>query len=344
MSALSIASSEASAEVRTTTVAGELQRYEVNPIQASRTLYELLQHDPVAFGVVALRLLREPCPGQSYRRLLELVLDHHILLDALSDREQWPVEEAVRLLQAASRVDSLVDAKLLRDLLTRIKDKDRDDPRDHTMVKEVLAVFDAAGMGARLSTMLVQLLRGSDAQVRSKVALLFGRGNCRVDWAAADADPRVRANAVEALWGLDHPTNRKLLWKSVYDPHNRVAGNAILGLLRLNDRGVVANLRRMAAHGSPAFRATAAWVIGQSGSPEFLPLLLGMRDDPHENVRRNVERSLALLEPRPKPAGEAAAAEPPAQPLRGETPESGAQREVPSGRYVRTRGIVFDRR
>jgi HEAT repeat protein len=181
--------------------------------------------------------------------------------------------------------------------------------------------------------------------VRSKVAILFGRGQCRADWAATDGDPRVRANAIEALWGVDRPANRKLLWKSVYDPHNRVAGNAILGLLRLNDLGVVANLRRMATHPSSAHRATAAWVIGRSGNPELLPILRGMRDDPEENVRRNVERSLALLEP-PQPvltpAEAAAPPEPAPTPPPAEAPDTEAPHDAGSGRYVRTRGIVFD--
>jgi len=345
MPPLSIADAEIQARVRATAVVNELQRYEVNPVRASRTLYELQQNDPAAFGVVALRLLSEPCSGPGYRRLLELVLEHDILLDALCDREQWPMQEAVRLLRAASQLDSLVDARLLRNLLNRLGDGD--ESRDHTMVREVLAVFDAAGMGARLSTMLVQLLREQNPQVRSKVAILFGRGQCRVDWAASDRDPRVRANAIEALWGVDRPANRRLLWKSVHDPHNRVAGNAILGLLRLNDRGVVGSLRKMAAHPSSTHRATAAWVIGQSGNPELLPILRGMRDDPEENVRRNVERSLRLLEPPSQPvvtpAEEAAPAERSSEPPAAEAPETEAPRDAASGRYVRTRGMVLDR-
>jgi HEAT repeat protein len=124
-----------------------------------------------------------------------------------------------------------------------------------------------------------------------------------------------------------------------------VAGNAILGLLRLNDLGVVANLRRMAAHPSSAHRATAAWVIGRSGNPELLPILRGMRDDPEENVRRNVERSLALLEP-PQPvltpAEAAAPPEPAPTPPPAEAPDTEAPHDAGSGRYVRTRGIVFD--
>ena len=72
-------------------------------------------------------------------------------------------------------------------------------------------------------------------------------------------DPRVRANAIEALWGSDSALARGLFREASRDVNNRVAGNALLGLYLLGDTSAVPQILKMAAQPDPLFRATAAW-------------------------------------------------------------------------------------
>ena len=61
---------------------------------------------------------------------------------------------------------------------------------------------------------------------------MIGRGSKSTKWVMgrlSESDPRVRANAIESMWGVDTPEARTLLNFAVSDANNRVAGNALLG-------------------------------------------------------------------------------------------------------------------
>lgn len=319
-----------------------MEQFETSPLAAGRLIHRLLVNDRAAFAKEGLALLEVARPSRAFRRLVHLLIEHDVLLDHICDREASSVEQAAILVRGASRVDPMLDAKLLRGVLARVA---RSDPAlGDRLVPETLAVFDAAGFGNRLLPMLVQLLRNSDAQVRSKVALLLGRANKQVAWALDDADPRVRANAVESLWRSGAAPVRKLLWKAAHDPHNRVAGNAMLGLLYLQDRGVIPCLERAARHNSPLFRATAAWVMGQSGDPAFQTPLEEMAADSDENVRRNAHRALTLLPKPEEPEPVAQPAEEPGVPPDPDEPDAGeAAEEIDeaAGGYAPIRGLTL---
>jgi len=313
--------------------------FEGNPLRAGRALYALLIRHPEAFAQAGLAMLPLARPSIGYQRLVHLLVEHDILLTALCDRESYSVEEAAQMVRAASRVDPLTDAKLLRRMLAHLSHSQND--KECEMVRKILGVFDAASLGRRLLPLMVQLLRTSDPHVRSKVATMFGKGNRQVSWALDDPDPRVRANAIEALWGVESNAVRQILWKAARDAHNRVAGNAILGLLRLEDQGAVAMLNRMSSDQSAAFRATAAWVMGQSGDRALTPPLEKMMDDPDENVRRNALLSLTLLrEPEPEPATpEPAEAKPGKAPVPPGQEAGPEETETTAGTYAPVRGL-----
>ena len=80
-------------------------------------------------------------------------------------------------------------------------------------------------------------------------------------WVLHEADPRVRANAIEALWWVDTPEARALLHLATNDSDNRVLGNALLGLYYLGDCAVLEQLIKLSADAPAGFRATAAWVL-----------------------------------------------------------------------------------
>ena len=66
----------------------------------------------------------------------------------------------------------------------------------------------------RILPSLMRRLRVSNPYLRSTVVKMIGKGSKSVKWVRAklsESDPRVRANAVEALWGVDSAEARALL-------------------------------------------------------------------------------------------------------------------------------------
>jgi hypothetical protein len=134
--------------------------------------------------------------------------------------------------------------------------------------------------------------------VRSKAVLMIGRGSRSTKWVRhrlEDSDPRIRANAIEGLWGVDTEEARELLEALVHDSNNRVAGNAILGLYRLGDSSMIPELMSLARHESAMFRATAAWVMGESGDPRFTEVLAALMRDPNAILRKRAFAALGSI-------------------------------------------------
>ena len=153
--------------------------------------------------------------------------------------------------------------------------------------------------GTRILPWLMRLLHHSNPYLRSKAVLLVGRASRNIKpevrKGLTESDVRVRANAVEALGGLDTQEVRELLRSALRDGNNRVVGNAMLSLYRLGDRTVVPDLVEMAGHASAAFRATAAWVIGETADPSFMEVLTRMLNDPSVATRKRVFTALGRL-------------------------------------------------
>lgn len=123
-------------------------------------------------------------------------------------------------------------------------------------------------------------LERGGARTRARMALAWGKmapiERMGRQW-LEDSDARVRANAVESLWGRDDAEAVEIFRQKLADPHQRVAANAAVGLYLAGDSEAVQALRRMAEEGDPARKAAAVWAMGRTGDARFLPLLAGMR-------------------------------------------------------------------
>lgn len=127
---------------------------------------------------------------------------------------------------------------------------------------------------------------------------MIGRGTHSAKWVMGtlcEPDPRVRANAIESLWGVNSPNARELLTFAASDANNRVVGNALLGLYYLGEPAVLADLVKLSVHESELFRASAAWVMGETGDPRFSDALRRMISDPDTLVRKRAFTALAQL-------------------------------------------------
>ncbi len=268
-----------------------LEGFSEGPLRVQAEIVDLLNQDRAGFADSTIKVLRGGRIGQGQRFLLARLIDSGLFVELLCDRSRVSGPEAIELLRIAIALDPHFDVKLTRWLL---EDGERTLAATLGARSEVLLdILCDASPGNRLLPMLVQFLRAKGARVRSKAVLILAQRSQRAELGLVDHDPRVRANAVEALWGIDTAKVRRILLTAKADANNRVAGNALLGLLLLGDRSVTTDVRAMLRHAVPPFRATGAWVVGQAKDRVFIPDLEVLKGDPDERVRVAAEDALA---------------------------------------------------
>jgi len=278
---------------------GLLHSFAQQPSAARSEVRALLQAQPAEFCALAVQLLPglpEDSPARQF--LCNLLLGFDALPKILSDPAALSPSAATELIRLLSHADPMLDAKLTRWLLRGLGTHPDPAAADPVRINRLLEILESVSDGTRTVVNLVQLLRHPSPKVRSKAALMVGRSLKSGAWAEQrllETDARVRANVVEALWGLEAPGAADVFKLALRDSNNRVVGNALVGLYLLGDPAAATLLQEMAAHRSAAFRATAAWAMGFLEDPQFLPVLGRLLKDREAIVRRNVLRSLARI-------------------------------------------------
>ena len=266
-----------------------LERLEREPETDTKEIDRLLERDPTAFQEGVVHLLRSDIGPRAIEFIVELLVSRGRLFDMLR-RRSLTRDEAVEVARTAIRIDPKADLDLARRLAAEAP------TLSSSAATRLLDVLGEVSDGKRLLPSLLLLLRASDARVRSKVVLMMARTNRSVDWARkrlADPDPRMRASAVEGLWGNPSGDALDLLKSAARDANNRVAANALYALYELDDEWTIAELLRMGNSDVPMFRASAAWAMGETADPRFAGALERMKDDPKDIVRR---RAIAAQE------------------------------------------------
>jgi HEAT repeat protein len=158
-----------------------------------------------------------------------------------------------------------------------------------------LDILDQTSSGRRLLPILGHLPEAADARLAAKATLFVGRRVMNPAWSAkllARPEDRIRANAVETLWGLKTPPALDLLERCATDRNNRVMGNALIGLHIAGRPEVDAGVVSLARNGDPGRRSTAAWVMGRLANDRWVDTLSGMMRDDAPAVRSTALRSL----------------------------------------------------
>jgi hypothetical protein len=266
-----------------------LVRSSGDPDTARKKLAELLVADPPSFRAAALQVLPGLGDPSSRRGLLDLMLKAGLL--PVCDPALIGLDEELALTRDLLELDPQLDMTLARRLSGASS-------AGEEVVQRVLVLLNAIPENARILPMVVKLLRHESPNVRSKAALVIGRASKTpqvMKGFLSESDSRVRANAIEALWGIDSASARAVLREAADDPSNRVVGNALLGLYRLGETTAVPRILQMAAHPQAAVRTTAAWVMEQTGSPRFLPVLAQMVRESNPTARAWVFRAINKL-------------------------------------------------
>jgi hypothetical protein len=254
-----------------------------------------LEQDAGAFVAEARRVLSLHSETSGARHLLALLSDSGRLLSVLCS-PGLSKERVLQLARAAISVAPSTDIRIARGLADML-----DSPENGETLRQITRLMDILSDisdAARVFPSIVRLLRHPNPHIRSKAVLMIGRQSRSAQWVRhrlSDTDPRIRANALEALWNVDTAEARELLETLVHDPNNRVAGNALLGLYRLGDTRAIPEILNLAGHPSPLFRSTAAWVMGEIGDPRFTDALGSLLRESDAVVRKRAFSALGKL-------------------------------------------------
>ena len=173
------------------------------------------------------------------------------------------------------------------------------------LLSRALALLDSMGDYSILLPWIRSLTSSPDKHIRSKAAksLCKLRPNTAViQRQLKSEDPRVRANAVEALWHVQSEDAILIFQEAMSDPHHRVVLNAVVGLYYQNPERSFPLLLRIAEHPSVMFRAAAIWALGHIGDHRSIEVLDTLARDSSPMVRRKAEEMLTKLRG-PQPAG-----------------------------------------
>jgi len=272
-----------------------VRKFERDVAENRKLIREQLDNDPEAFYHSAIAILKNADESRGFQHLVLLLVSNGFLARALGD-SSLSREEAIALGRAAMRANPLADVELARclaDSATR-----PDGPIRVESAPRLMEILAEISDGRRIAPSLMRLMRHSNPYIRSKAVLMIGRGNLSVKWVRGrlgEADPRIRANAVEALRRMDSPEAQEVLRFALSDGNNRVVGNALLGLYLMGDCSSIPELVKMAGSQSPLFRATAAWVMGETGDPRFSEVLVRMLVEPNTAVRRRAFVALGRI-------------------------------------------------
>jgi hypothetical protein len=267
-----------------------------NRVQAIGTIRRLQICDPSGLGRAAVEFLfsaEEESPG--LEGAAGLLTAAGLLAGLFLDKRLLSLEAAESLAHKIASVQPFLDVHLVRQLVDNAAGKVGAIKNGEAL--QVLGL-DAISDCSRLGSYLVQFLNHPSDKVRSKAALLLCRSNwnlTRVERLLASDDSRLRANAVESLWGHRHPDVRKILWSATRDPCGRVVINALLGLCQAGDREAYAHLVALTRAADPVLRSGAAWAMGEAGDPEFAEALEKLAQDGDAKVRAMAGKSQKKL-------------------------------------------------
>ncbi len=273
----------------------------VDDFQSSSALFKRdmrrrLEKDAPSFLRSACRILKAGAKGPGALYLMESLWGNPVLAGSLLDPALLSLDAAIGLAKRWAAFDPMLDIKLLHLGFPTDGGAVRD--IDIVRAKRVLALVKEMPPQRHILFPLVSLLRSPDPDVRARAATLYGRASRNVEWVRsrlAEADPRVRANAVESLWGERSEAAQAVLKEASRDRHHRVAANALIGLDQAGAREVAASLKKMAASEEPMARAAAAFAMGRTGRGEYVPLLEAMLKDSGQHARSQALKALIRI-------------------------------------------------
>jgi HEAT repeat protein len=267
--------------------------YESNPHRTRVALRELLTKQPDEFVRSSLRLFDAGMGAGAADAIARLLIANDMAVPAISNPAVSTLHEAVHAARACAVVEPALDVQLMKRVAAT-----HGAAANPVVVMRVLELLAIISDGYRVMAPLMQLLREPNLRIRSKVVFLIGRTKKEVRWLdpyLRDADYRIRANAVEALWGESTADAVQVFRNAIKDAHHRVAANGCVGLHQAGDPEAVDQIEQMASFASPLHQSAACWAMGKCPDPAFLPSLQEFVKSKDAVVRRSAMRANVLV-------------------------------------------------
>jgi hypothetical protein len=268
--------------------------------------------DPELFFQAACRFLESLEDSPQRTRAYISVLACPEFLIELTRKERFSILRLVELCREFAAIDKRFDIRLANLLPGRSENRYNLEPE---AVARILEVLNEISVGPRLILLLSHLASNPHPKVAEKATVLMGRRVCNSGWSQRRLEsgvPEIRAGVVEGLWGRKTPEARLTMRVCLKDSSERVAGNAVFGLHLLGEADVPKLVEALMADDRPSFRATAAWVAGQIGEPQYAGMLMRAKDDSEASVRLAAKQALVKLRQGARAAEEALKTEAPA--------------------------------
>jgi hypothetical protein len=270
-----------------------MAEFDSNPV-AVRFMRKLANEGPELFFNAALTHLSSDARSNAHRFLTLLVLRQDTLLRRLTDPAFSTRDNAVNLFKRLLEVDPFSDVRLAQMMPAR--DSHLPSALNGAQTSRALDILDATSHGRRLLPLISHLPESGDPRISAKATLFVGKRVQSPEWTARQlyrSDQRVRANAVEALWGVKSPRAVEIFEDHTEDENNRVAGNSLVGLHIADRTGVVETILTKSHDPAPGVRATACWAMGKIGGNVFYDRLAQLVRDENPDVRSIALRAIA---------------------------------------------------
>jgi HEAT repeat protein len=237
-----------------------LEGFPANPALSVRSLRQLMECSPDLFLRASLMLSVEELPPASRPAWGALLSARPELADLLCDPRESDATQAVAVARMVAGVDPTFEVRLFKRL------EDAPPAQRGPVAYRVLDLVGHISQSAKALPFALQLSADPDRWIRSKVALLIGRwrhDTRLLERCLGDSDPRVRANAVESLWGSRDPQVCERFHAALADYNHRVSANAVVGLHLAGSEPVKPMLETLISHGDNMFQAAGAWAVGR---------------------------------------------------------------------------------
>jgi len=270
-----------------------VEEFDTNHL-APRLIRRLAEDVPGLFLSSALRHLKTTVKSNALRFLTTVAIRQEAMFEYLTSPHASSRDNAVNLFRRFLDIDPSFDVKLAERLPNR-RESNLTDALDSVHSTRALDILDQTSRGRRLLPILGHLPNYRDNRISAKATLFVGRRIQNPLWTKkqlVQPDQRVRANAVESLWGLDSPEAVHLLEECADDVNNRVLGNSLLGLHLLGRSEVERRVIVLSEAAKHEFRSTAAWILGKMSGEECIHRLTRLVRDDHPQVRSTALRSL----------------------------------------------------